>query len=88
MLYELAVTGPAAVRAEAIHLLDLPNLPTKWPSCPCHSPSAARRRLATTRGKAARLRLQALKELLWPVTKEQREAIEELRKGDASAAKS
>jgi hypothetical protein len=60
--------------------MELPNLPSTWPPCPTRSPAAARRRLAGTEGKAARLRLQAVKELLWPITQEQRRAIEELRK--------
>jgi hypothetical protein len=65
---------------EAISLLDSPSLPNKWPPCPIYSPAAARRRLARMKGKAAHLRLQALKDLLWPVTAEQQAAIDELRR--------
>jgi hypothetical protein len=78
VLFDLAGRGPSAVRQEALRLLGLPNLPPTWGVIPKRSRKALLRKLACNKGKAAKARLAAVKELLWGLTLEQQAQIEAL----------
>jgi hypothetical protein len=76
LLYDLASTGPSAVRIEALRLLGLPNAPTRWRDIPRRTRASLLRQLACNRDKAAKVRLACLKELLWGLTLEQQKMLE------------
>ena len=80
VLYELASRGPSAGRLEALRLMGLPDSPRTWGSCPRRSRRALLRRLACDRRKSVKVRLSALKEILWNLTVDQQDALERLRK--------
>jgi len=78
LLYDLASTGPSAVRIEALRLLGLLNCPTRWPDIARRSRASLLRQLACNRDKAAKVRLACLKELLFGLTLEAQRMLEEL----------
>lgn len=80
ILRELAGTGPSAVRLEAIRLMGLDSLPDGWPQCPRSSLKAILRQLACDPKKAAKVRLMALKELVWNLPIEAQQEIETWKK--------
>ena len=79
VLYELATTGPSAVRVEALRLLGLPDLPVTFPKCERRSRESLLRRLAANRKKSAKARMAALKELLFGWTPAMEAAIQEIK---------
>lgn len=70
VLHDLAGSGPSETRAEALRLLTLPDVPETFVDCPRRSRRAALRILVSNRGKSAKARLAAFKELCWGVLPE------------------
>jgi hypothetical protein len=83
VLYELATTGPSAVRVEALRLMRLTDLPVTFPKCQRRSRESLLRRLASDRKKSAKARLGALKELLFGWTAEMEQTVKELQETKA-----
>jgi hypothetical protein len=80
ILHNLASRGSSATRVEALRLLSLPDLPTRFPECPRRSRNALLRQLAANRGKSAKARLAALKELLYGLSISAQQELEQLKR--------
>ena len=76
LLYELARTGPSAVRIEALRLLGLANCPSSWPPIERRSRASLLRQLAANKKKSAKVRLACVKEILFGLTLEQQHMLE------------
>ena len=63
-LHYLSTHGPSNVQAEAIEILGQSDLPECFPSFPRWSRESLLRRLSENSKKSARVRLEALKDLL------------------------
>lgn len=88
ILFDLATTGPSAIRVEALRLLGLPNLPARFPPCERRTRASLLRRLAANKQKAGKARLFAVKELLFSISIEEQQELDQLRKEKQRGRKS
>jgi hypothetical protein len=80
ILLDLGSRGSSSTRIEALRLLSLPDLPTRYPACPRRSRNALLRQLAANRKKSAKARMLALKELLYGLSISAQQELEQLKR--------